>query len=65
MQERIAVIGLGYVGCRCRGARPEIRNARFDIDPSRIDELRNGDDRTREVAPDELKSSSLELTADA
>ena len=63
MQERIAVIGLGYVGLPLSIALArKFETIGFDIDPARIDELRSGDDRTREVAPDELKSSSLELT---
>jgi UDP-N-acetyl-D-galactosamine dehydrogenase len=52
-ERKIAVIGLGYVGwpvavafARC-GA-PVIG---FDIDPIRLDELRAGRDRTREVDP--------------
>jgi UDP-N-acetyl-D-galactosamine dehydrogenase len=66
MQERIAVIGLGYVGLPLSVALArKFETIGFDIDPTRIDELRRGEDRTREVAPDALKSSSLELTSDA
>lgn len=66
MQERIAVIGLGYVGLPLAVALArKFETVGFDIDPKRIDELRCGNDRTREVAPEELKSSSLELTSDA
>ena len=65
MQERIAVIGLGYVGLPLSVALArKFDTIGFDIDPDRIDELRNGEDRTREVAPDDLKASSLQLTAD-
>ncbi len=66
MQERIAVIGLGYVGLPLSIALArKYETIGFDIDPTRIDELRSGDDRTREVTPDDLKSSSLELSSDA
>ncbi len=65
MQERIAVIGLGYVGLPLSVALARKFDVLgFDIDPSRIDELRSGQDRTREVASEQLQSSSLELTAD-
>ena len=66
MQERIAVIGLGYVGLPLSIALArKFETIGFDIDPTRIDELRSGEDRTREVSPDDLNSSSLELTSDA
>ena len=66
MQERIAVIGLGYVGLPLSVALArKFDTIGFDIDPVRIDELRSGDDRTREVAPEDLNSSALNLTADA
>jgi UDP-N-acetyl-D-galactosamine dehydrogenase len=66
MQERIAVIGLGYVGLPLSVALArKFDTIGFDIDPKRIDELLNGEDRTREVSPADLKSSSLQLTADA
>lgn len=66
MQERIAVIGLGYVGLPLSVALArKFDTIGFDIDPKRIDELLSGEDRTREVPPSDLKSSSLQLTADA
>ena len=66
MQERIAVIGLGYVGLPLSVALArKFDTIGFDIDPKRIEQLRNGNDRTREVAAHDLQSSSLELTADA
>ena len=65
MQERIAVIGLGYVGLPLAVALArKFETIGFDIDPTRIEELQNGDDRTREVEPDDLKSSSLALTGE-
>lgn len=66
MQERIAVIGLGYVGLPLSVALArKFETVGFDIDAERIEELRSGNDRTCEVTADDLKASSLELTADA
>lgn len=66
MQERIAVIGLGYVGLPLSVALArKFETIGFDIDPERIEELRSGNDRTREITAAALESSSLELTADA
>ena len=63
----IAVIGLGYVGLPVavafgRAGGPVIG---FDIDPQRVRELAAGHDRTREVAPAELRRSTVKFTADA
>src|SRR5713226_6465324 len=63
---RIAVIGLGYVGLPvavafARSGAPVIG---FDIDRKRIDELRSGQDRTREVEPVELKQPTLSYESD-
>lgn len=62
---KISVVGLGYVGLpvavafgrhqRCIG---------FDIDPVRISELRQGEDRTNEVESAELRASDIAFTAD-
>jgi len=64
---KIAVIGLGYVGLpvAVAFARGGARVIGFDIDRQRVDELRAGRDRTREVEADELSLKSLHLTADA
>jgi UDP-N-acetyl-D-galactosamine dehydrogenase len=63
---KIAVIGLGYVGLPvavafARSGAPVIG---FDIDRRRIDELRSGRDRTREVESGELNILKLALTDD-
>jgi UDP-N-acetyl-D-galactosamine dehydrogenase len=60
------VIGLGYVGLPvaaafARSGSPVIG---FDIDPGRVAELRAGKDRTREVKPEDLKSSNLQVTSE-
>ena len=53
---KIAVIGLGYVGLpvAVAFARAGASVIGFDIDRTRIDELRAGRDRTREVDVAEL-----------
>jgi UDP-N-acetyl-D-glucosamine/UDP-N-acetyl-D-galactosamine dehydrogenase len=63
---KIAIIGLGYVGLPvavafARSGAPVIG---FDIDPERVRELHAGRDRTREVAPADLRHPSLTCTAD-
>jgi len=65
-QERIAVIGLGYVGLPVAiSFGRKLPTVGFDIRQRRIDELRTGHDDTREVTADQLGSASkLELTAD-
>jgi UDP-N-acetyl-D-galactosamine dehydrogenase len=62
---KIAVIGLGYVGLPAAvafaRAAPVIG---FDVDRARIDELRAGRDRTREVDAAELAQPNLVYTSD-
>lgn len=61
---RIGVIGLGYVGLPLA-----VEFARkypvvgFDVKQSRIEELRRGDDSTREVDPADLKSVGRSFSA--
>ena len=61
----IAVVGLGYVGLPIAVAfgkqAPVIG---FDIDKTKIEELRHGIDRTREVSPDDLQASRVTYTAE-
>lgn len=62
----IAVIGLGYVGLPLAVALARhFPVLGFDIDRSRVEELRRGEDRTREIEPEILRSSSLRMSADA
>ena len=65
-ETRIAIIGLGYVGLPLAvefGKKYPVTG--FDIKPSRIDELKAGRDRTREVAPAELAEARyLDFTSD-
>src|SRR5689334_24564288 len=56
---KIAVIGLGYVGLPLAVyLSRHFPVIGFDIDPSRIEQLRKGVDRTRELTADELTASS-------
>src|SRR5687768_13924263 len=65
-QEKIAVIGLGYVGLPVAlsfGRR--VATVGFDIRQKRVDELLKGHDETREVTADQLRTATrLDLTAD-
>jgi UDP-N-acetyl-D-galactosamine dehydrogenase len=56
---RIAVVGLGYVGLPLAiYLSRHFPVVGFDIDPSRIEQLRTGVDRTRELTAEELTASS-------
>ena len=60
---RIVVIGLGYVGLPLAVALARHFDVTgLDIDESRIAELREGRDRTHEVEPEQLTASTLRLT---
>jgi UDP-N-acetyl-D-galactosamine dehydrogenase len=58
---KIGVIGLGYVGLpvAVAFARSGVPVIGFDVDRKRIEELRGGYDRTREVESGDLKQPSL------
>jgi UDP-N-acetyl-D-glucosamine/UDP-N-acetyl-D-galactosamine dehydrogenase len=56
--ERIGIIGLGYVGLPLAVEFGKILSViGFDINTERIEELKRGHDRTREVEPEELSTS--------
>jgi UDP-N-acetyl-D-galactosamine dehydrogenase len=65
-QEKIAVIGLGYVGLPVAIAfGKKLPTIGFDIRQRRVDQLKQGHDDTLEVTDDQLASAKqLELTAD-
>jgi UDP-N-acetyl-D-galactosamine dehydrogenase len=65
-RRKIAVIGLGYVGLPVAAAFARAGNpvVGFDIDQTRIRELRAGQDRTREVETSDLKLASLSFTSE-
>lgn len=57
--EKIAIIGLGYVGLPLAVEFGKLLDVKgFDINKKRIAELKNGIDRTREVEVEELKAAS-------
>jgi UDP-N-acetyl-D-galactosamine dehydrogenase len=62
----IAVIGLGYVGLpvAVSFARSGATVVGFDIDRRRVAELKEGNDRTREVEPDDLQRPALVFSSD-
>lgn len=66
MNEKIAVIGLGYVGLPVAVAFGKKCDdvIGFDINQTRINELQNGKDRTCEVEHDDLVSANLKYTCD-
>lgn len=62
---RIAVVGLGYVGLPLATAFAATRDTLgFDIDATRIDELRRGHDRTGEADAAALRAPRLRLDSD-
>ena len=66
MQERVAVVGLGYVGLPLSVALArKFDTVGFDVGEARVAELKQGKDRTLEVAEDELRASKLTITDDA
>jgi UDP-N-acetyl-D-galactosamine dehydrogenase len=66
VKERIAVIGLGYVGLpvALAFARKFEGTIGFDINAERVASLKRGLDATREVDGSALSSSTLQMTAD-
>jgi len=58
-REKIAVIGLGYVGLPLAAEFGKIRpTVGFDINSARIAELKDGQDRTRETTAEELATAT-------
>jgi UDP-N-acetyl-D-galactosamine dehydrogenase len=66
VSEKIAVIGLGYVGLpvALAFARRFKGTLGFDVHREKVAELRRGHDRNGEVAESVLKESSLTMTSD-
>ena len=64
--EKVAIIGLGYVGLPLAVEFGKIIDViGFDINKERINELKNGIDRTYEVESDELNSATILIYTDA
>lgn len=66
MSDRIAIIGLGYVGLpvALAFAKKFSNTVGFDINLEKVKALKQGIDCTGEVSPDDLKASSLKITSD-
>lgn len=64
-KEKVCVVGLGYVGLPLAVLLSgKFSVTGFDINRQRINELRDGHDRTREVEREELLASTIEFTDD-
>ncbi len=64
LDRMVAVVGLGYVGLPVAVAFGKVGRAiGFDINPTRIAELREGNDRTGEVSAADLKEADILYTA--
>ncbi len=64
-QESICVIGLGYVGLPLAALfASRFRVIGFDINATRVRELTDGFDRTRELSPEQLRRHPLTFTTD-
>lgn len=62
-EAEICVIGLGYVGLPLAvGLSGRHRVIGFDVNAGRIDELKSGLDRNREVDPERLRAAPLSFT---
>lgn len=66
MKERIAVVGLGYVGLPLAVALAKKFEGvvGFDINEHKIQELKNGIDRTNELHEGDLERTTLNITCD-
>jgi UDP-N-acetyl-D-galactosamine dehydrogenase len=66
MDEKVAVIGLGYVGLpvALAFARKFPGCIGFDIHEEKVKELRSGYDRNKEVPAEVLKATTLNMTSD-
>ena len=65
-EERIGVVGLGYVGLpvALAFARAYEHVVGFDIHEAKVAELKRGHDRNGELAPEVLKRTKLRMTSD-
>ncbi len=63
--DKVGIIGLGYVGLPLAVEFGKIMNTvGFDINKSRIQELKNGSDRTREISKEELTEAEKLVCTD-
>ena len=62
---KVAVIGLGYVGLPLAVALARWHDVvGFDVSTARVQSLRQGEDSTNEIAPEELRAVDLTITDD-
>lgn len=66
LKRKIAVVGLGYVGLPVAAAFSNARHfvVGYDVDATRINELRQHFDRTKEIGEAELSSLEMRISAD-
>ena len=64
-EEKISIVGLGYVGMPLAVAfAKKVNVIGFDINEKKIDLYKRGIDPTNEVGNDEIRNTSVEFTAD-
>ena len=64
LPKKIAVVGLGYVGLPVATAfARHVDTVGFDISSERVEQLRDGVDRTGELSSEDLKDSKLEVSS--
>lgn len=64
-QEKIALVGLGYVGMPIAVAfAKKVDVIGFDLNKAKIDCYRNGTDPTKEVGDEAIKATTVEFTSD-
>ncbi|HEX5258054.1 MAG TPA: nucleotide sugar dehydrogenase [Sphingomicrobium sp.] len=62
---KVAIIGLGYVGLPLAVALARRHDVvGFDVSTARVQSLRQGEDSTNEIAPEELRAVDLTITDD-
>ena len=65
-EEKIALVGLGYVGMPIAVAfARKVKVIGFDLNAAKIDLYKNGIDPTNEVGNDVIKNTKVEFTADS
>jgi len=64
-KEKLAVIGLGYVGMPLAVAfAKKVKVIGFDINNKKVEQYQNGIDPTSEVGEDAIKNSTIDFTSD-
>ena len=65
-EEKLSLVGLGYVGMPIAVAfARKIKVVGFDLNEKKIDLYKNGIDPTNEVGNEVIKNTAVEFTADA